>query len=76
MDYVDGFVAAVPTANRERYVKHSKAAAAVFKDHGALRVVECWGNDVPRGGGDVVPAGRPMQGRRDRDLFVDHVAVA
>jgi uncharacterized protein YbaA (DUF1428 family) len=49
MDYVDGFVAAVPTANRERYTKHAKAAAAVFKEHGALRVVECWGDDVPEG---------------------------
>jgi len=49
MDYVDGFVAAVPTANRERYTKHAKAAAEVFKEHGALRVVECWGDDVPEG---------------------------
>jgi len=49
MDYVDGFVAAVPTANRECYTKHAKAAAAVFKEHGALRVVECWGDDVPEG---------------------------
>ena len=76
MDYVDGFVAAVPTANRERYTKHSKAAAAVFKEHGALRVVECWGDDVPAGEGDVVPDGRPVQGRRDRGVLVDHVAVA
>ena len=49
MDYIDGFVAAVPTANRERYLEHSQAAAAVLKEHGALRVVECWGDDVPQG---------------------------
>jgi len=49
MDYIDGFVAAVPTANRERYTLHAKAVAAVFKEHGALRVVECWGDDVPQG---------------------------
>jgi uncharacterized protein YbaA (DUF1428 family) len=49
MAYVDGFVAAVPTANRERYAKHAEAAAAVFKAHGALTVVECWGDDVPDG---------------------------
>jgi len=49
MTYVDGFVAAVPTANRELYKKHSLAAAVVFKEHGALRVVECWGDDVPEG---------------------------
>ena len=49
MTYVDGFVAAVPTANRERYRKHAEAAAVVFKEHGALRYVECWGDDVPQG---------------------------
>jgi uncharacterized protein YbaA (DUF1428 family) len=49
MTYVDGFVAAVPTANREIYKKHAEAAAVVFKEHGAVKVVECWGNDVPDG---------------------------
>ena len=49
MTYVDGFVAAVPTANREAYRRHAEAAVAVFKDHGALSVVECWGDDVPQG---------------------------
>lgn len=49
MTYVDGFVAAVPTANREAFVKHAEAAAAVFKEHGALSVAECWGDDVPEG---------------------------
>jgi len=49
MSYVDGFVAAVPTANREIYRKHAEAAASVFKEHGALTVVECWGDDVPEG---------------------------
>ncbi len=49
MSYVDGFVAAVPTANRNVYVKHAEIAATVFKEHGALHVVECWGDDVPEG---------------------------
>lgn len=49
MSYIDGFVAAVPTANREAYKTHVEQAAVVFKDHGALKVVECWGDDVPEG---------------------------
>ena len=49
MTYVDGFVAAVPTAKRETYKEHAKAAAVVFKEHGALKVVECWEDDVPEG---------------------------
>ena len=47
--YVDGYVLAVPTAKREAYRVLAEAAAAVFKDHGALSVVECWGDDVPEG---------------------------
>jgi uncharacterized protein YbaA (DUF1428 family) len=49
MSYVDGFVAAVPTENRDKYRKHAADAAVVFKEHGALKVVECWGDDVPDG---------------------------
>ena len=49
MSYVDGFVAAVPAANREKYRKHAETSAIVFKEHGALKVVECWGDDVPEG---------------------------
>jgi uncharacterized protein YbaA (DUF1428 family) len=48
MNYIDGFVAAaVPTANREIYKRRVEQAAMVFKDHGALKVVECCGDDVP-----------------------------
>ncbi len=49
MNYVDGYVIAVPEANKERYRALAETAAAVFKDHGALSVVECWGDDVPEG---------------------------
>lgn len=49
MSYVDGFVAAVPTANRERYREHAEMGARVFKEYGALSVVECWGDQVPSG---------------------------
>jgi uncharacterized protein YbaA (DUF1428 family) len=49
MNYVDGFVAAVPTANREAYLRHAQVTGAVFKEFGALSVIECWGDDVPEG---------------------------
>ena len=49
MSYVDGFVVAVPEANKQAYIKVAEQAAAIFKDHGALHVVECWGDDVPEG---------------------------
>ena len=49
MAYVDGFIAAVPIQNKDTYKKFSQNAAAVFKEYGALRLVECWGDDVPEG---------------------------
>ena len=49
MPYVDGFVVPVPTAKRDAYVKFAGQVAALFKEYGALKVVECWGDDVPEG---------------------------
>ncbi len=49
MPYIEGFVAAVPTANKEAYRKQAIEAAAYFKKLGATRLVECWGDDVPKG---------------------------
>jgi uncharacterized protein YbaA (DUF1428 family) len=49
MTYVDGFVVAVLTEDREAYRRFAELAAVVFKENGALRVVECWGDDVPEG---------------------------
>lgn len=49
MSYVDCFVAAVPSENKEKYIEHAKIAAALFKEGGALEIVENWGDDVPQG---------------------------
>jgi len=49
MEYVDGFVAAVPTGRKEEYRRHAEIAATVFRESGALSVMECWGDDVPEG---------------------------
>ena len=47
--YVDGFVCAVPTANKDAYRKHAEKAWPLFKQYGALTMVECWGDEVPDG---------------------------
>ena len=45
MSYVDGFVVAVPTANKQAYLEFARKSVPVFKKYGALRLVETWGND-------------------------------
>ena len=49
MSYVDGFLVAVPSDQRESYRQHAAFASDIFRECGALRVVECWGDDVPHG---------------------------
>jgi uncharacterized protein YbaA (DUF1428 family) len=49
MAYVDGFIAAVPAANKEKYLEHARYSAAIFKEYGALQVVESWQDDVQSG---------------------------
>ena len=49
MSFIDGFVIAVPTANRQAFIDHARQADSVFVELGALRILECWGDDVPDG---------------------------
>ena len=63
MNYIEGFVAAVPAANKEIYRKHAAEAAEVFKAFGVTRVVECWGDDVPVG--KVTDFWRAVQAKED-----------
>jgi uncharacterized protein YbaA (DUF1428 family) len=49
MNYIDGFLIPVPADRKEDYRRIATAAAEVFREYGALAVVECWGDDVPAG---------------------------
>jgi uncharacterized protein YbaA (DUF1428 family) len=49
MSYIDGFVIAVPTANKQKFIAHARHFDAMFIELGAIRVTEAWGDDVPDG---------------------------
>ena len=49
MGYTDGYLVPCPKNNREAYRALATKASAIFKEHGATRVVEAWGDDVPDG---------------------------
>lgn len=49
MSYIDGYVLAVPIANRETFIEYAKSVDNIFIEHGAVRVIEAFGDDVPHG---------------------------
>ena len=49
MTYFEGFVAAVPKANKDAYRKHAADAAPIFQEFGVQRHIEAWGDDLPEG---------------------------
>lgn len=71
MTYVDGFLAAVLTANKDVFQKHCEDAADVFMEYGALSHVECWGDDVPKG--EVTDMHRAVQAKDDETVIFSWV---
>ena len=49
MAYVDGFVLPVPKKNIAAYLRLSRLAGKVWREHGALEYVECIADDVKPG---------------------------
>lgn len=71
MTYVDGFIAAVPIANKDAYREHADKAADAFKEHGALSIVETWADDVPKG--DVTDFYRAVAAKDDESIVFSWV---
>ena len=66
MSYVDGFVIAVPTANKQKFIEHARTIDTIFTDLGATRVVECWADDVPEG--KITDFGKAVQATADETV--------
>ena len=49
MSYIDGFVIPVPADKKQAYRDMAAKAAPIFQEYGAIRIVECWGDDLPDG---------------------------
>ena len=66
MSYVDGFIIAVPTANKQKFIEHAKRSDSIFTELGATRVVECWADDVPEG--KVTDFRKSVQAKEDESI--------
>lgn len=47
--YINGFIVPVPNGNKDAYRQMNERHAAIFREYGALRLVQAWGDDVPEG---------------------------
>ena len=66
MSYISGFVVAVPTANKEAYRKLAASMAPIFKEYGAVEMMEAWGEDIRDG--KVTDFKRAVQAKPDETV--------
>jgi uncharacterized protein YbaA (DUF1428 family) len=71
MSYIDGFVIAVPKANKEKFTHHAQTADPAFMELGATRVLECWEDAVPDG--KVTDFRRAVQAKEDEAVVFSWV---
>jgi len=71
MSYFDGFIIAVPTANKQKFIEHATRSDSIFTEFGALRVVECWADDVPEG--KVTDFGKAVQAKADESVVFSFI---
>jgi uncharacterized protein YbaA (DUF1428 family) len=67
MSYIDGFVIACPKANRQKFIDHANTGDSMFMEMGAIRVIECWADDVPDG--TLTDFRRAVQATEDEDVI-------
>jgi uncharacterized protein YbaA (DUF1428 family) len=61
--YIDGYVLPVPAANKDTYANMAQDMTALFREFGALRVVEAWSDDTPDG--EITDYNRATQKKPD-----------
>ena len=63
MTYIEGFITAVPIANKDAYLDHATGFAPLIREFGATRMVESWSDDIPEG--KVTDFRKAVQARDD-----------
>lgn len=71
MAYIDGFVIAVPTANKQAFIDHARTCDPIFMELGATRIFECWGDEVPDG--KLTDFRRAVQAKEDETVVFSWV---
>lgn len=69
--FVDGFVAAVPRAERAAFIDFAKFCDPIFMEHGATWIMETWGTDIPDG--KITDFRRAVLAKDDEDILFSWV---
>jgi uncharacterized protein YbaA (DUF1428 family) len=69
--YVDGFILVVAPDRKDAYRELAQKAASIFLEHGALRDVEAWGVDVPKG--EVTDFYRAVKAKEDETIVFSFI---
>jgi uncharacterized protein YbaA (DUF1428 family) len=69
--HFQGFVVPVRTDNKQAYLDMARQAAPIFAEYGALRHVECWGDDVMDG--KVTDLKKAVQANKDEAVILSWV---
>lgn len=71
MPYFQGFVIPAKTGRKQEFLDVAKHAAPIFAEYGAVRTVECWGDDVMHG--KVTDLRKAVQANDDETVVVSWV---
>ena len=71
MSYIEGLVLAVPATKKDAYRDFASRASELFKEFGATRMVEAWGDDVPDG--EVTDYKRAVKAEKDEKIVYSWV---
>lgn len=66
MSYIQGFLVAVPKANKQAYIESAQRAAPIFKEYGATRMMETWSEDLLDG--KITDFKRSVQAKPDEAI--------
>lgn len=72
MSYIDCYLTPVPRENREAYEELARISAKIVKEHGALRVVDCWLDES----GPDASTYHGTSARADADVYAGFAAAA
>ncbi len=76
MTYVEGYLIPVHRDRKEGYSAFSDKVAAVYREHGALRIIDRWLDEVPHASGAIHVEGARASQEKTSEMSRDVRTIA